>query len=152
MAPTTPPSAMTKAMKLLAIRPLSEQELWAKLRRAGFPDHECDAAIAECARRHYLDDEQLAADCVTSLRQRNLGARMIKQKLMRRGLDKERIGEFLAEDPEAEVEAARRAMEGKLRSLTKETDPGKKREKLFRFMAGRGFSAGIIFKLLDENR
>ena len=150
MPPASPPSAMTKAMKLLAIRSLSEQELLEKLRHAGFPDHECDAAIAECVKRHYLNDEQLTADCVSLLHQRNLGARMIKQKLLRRGLDSDRISELLSESPEEEVEAARRAMEGKLHSLTRETDPRKKKEKLFRFMAGRGFSSGIIFKLLNE--
>ena len=89
--PKEPPSALAKAMKFLAARPLSEFELLTKLRRAGYPDHECDNAIAECVKRHYLDDSQLTADCVDLLHQRNLGARQIKQKLLRRGLDKEEI-------------------------------------------------------------
>ena len=150
--PKERPSALVKAMNFLAARPLSELELLAKLRRAGYPDDECDAAIAECVDRHYLDDEQLAADCVDILHQRNLGARRIRQKLSRRGLDREKVSELLEDSPEDELEAARRAMESKLRTLTRETDPRKKREKLFRFMAGRGFSPALIFKVMGEDQ
>ena len=145
------PSAMVKAMDILARRSLSEMELLAKLHRAGYPDHECDEAIAECLKRHYLDDEQLTSDCVDILHQRNLGARQIRMKLARRGLDPEKINELLNESPDEEIESARRAMETKLRMLTKESDPRKKREKLFRFMAGRGFAPNQIFKLMNES-
>ncbi len=149
--PKEPPSALVKAMNLLAQRSLSELELLAKLRRAGYPDHECDAAIAECVKRRYLNDEQLTADCVDILHQRNLGARQIRIKLSRRGLDREKINELLDRDPDGETEAARRALEIKMRSLVKENDPRKKREKLFRFMAGRGFPPALIFKLMSED-
>lgn len=148
--PKEPPSAIVKAMNYLAARPLSEMELLAKLRRAGYPDAECDAAIAECIRHHYLDDEQLTVDCVDILHQRNLGAGQIRHKLIRRGLDAGKVNELLAETPDEEIEAARRAMESKLRTLSRENDPRKKREKLFRFMAARGFAPGLIFKLLNE--
>ena len=148
--PKEKPSALTKAMDYLAARPLSELELLAKLRKAGYSDQECDAAIAECLRCHYLDDEQLTEDCVEYLHQRNFGARQIRQKLLRRGLDGEKISGLLADSPDDELEAARRAMEGKLRSLSRENDLRKKREKLFRFMANRGFSPAVIFKLVNE--
>ncbi|MBE6365493.1 MAG: regulatory protein RecX [Lentisphaerae bacterium] len=149
--PKEPPSALVKAMNFLAQRSLSEMELLNKLRRAGYPDNECDEAIAECIKRHYLDDEQLTADCVDILHQRNLGARQIKMKLSRRGLDLEKVNELLEQSPDEEIESARRAMETKLRSLIRETDPRKKREKIFRFMVGRGFSPALIFKLLSES-
>lgn len=148
--PKERPSALVKAMNFLAVRSLSELELLNKLRRAGYPDDECDAAIAECVNRHYIDDGQLTADSVDLLRQRNLGSRQIRQKLARRGLDSEAVSEILASSPEEEEAAAMRAMESKLRLLSRESDPRKKREKLFRFMANRGFSAGIIFKLMDK--
>ena len=148
--PKERPSALNKAMDYLACRPLSQMELLTKLRKAGYPDPECDAAVGECVRRHYLDDDRLADDAVASLRTRNLGGRQIRQRLMRRGLDGERISELLEAAPEAEEEAARRALEGKLRLLSRENDPRKKREKLFRFMTSRGFAPGMIFKLLGE--
>lgn len=148
--PAAPVSALAKAMAFLAARPLSELELLAKLRKAGYPDNEADAAIEECRKRHYLDDEMLTADCVDALRNRNLGARQIRFKLARRGLDAEKVSELLEADPDAEKQAAERAMESKLRLLKNESDPRKKREKLFRFLVGRGFSPDLIFKLLDN--
>lgn len=148
--PKTPVSALSKAMAFLAARPFSEMELLTKLRRAGYSDSEADAAIEECRSRHYLDDELLAADCVEVLRQRNMGTRQIKLKLSRRGLDMETVSELLAQDPDAEKIAAKRAMESKLRLLKNETDPRKKQEKLFRFLAGRGFTAEVIFKVLNN--
>ncbi|MBE6399333.1 MAG: regulatory protein RecX [Lentisphaerae bacterium] len=148
--PAAPVSALAKAMAFLAVRPLSELELLAKLRKAGYPDNEADAAIEECRKRHYLDDEMLTADCVDALHNRNLGARQIRFKLARRGLDAEKVSELLEADPDAEKQAAERAMESKLRLLRNESDPRKKREKLFRFLVGRGFSPDLIFKLLDN--
>ena len=147
--PKTPLTALAKAMNLLAARPLCEMELRAKLRRAGYPDAESDAAIAECRKRHYLDDETLTQDGVEMLRQRNLGNRQIRLRLQRRGLDPERINDQLALDPEAELQAAIRAAAEKKRLLRGERDPRKKREKLFRFLSGRGFAPGLIFKALD---
>lgn len=147
--PRTPLTALAKAMNLLAARPLSEMELLAKLRRAGYPDAESDAAIDECRKRHYLDDEMLTQDAVGLLRQRNLGDRQIRLRLQRRGLDPEKIDDRLASDPEAELQAAIRAAAAKKRLLRNERDPRKKREKLFRFLSGRGFAPGLIFKVLD---
>lgn len=148
--PKAPVSALTKAMNFLAARQLSELELLIKLRKAGYPDPEADAAIEECRKRHYLDDEMLAEDCVEALRQRNMGARQIKFKLARRGLDAEIVSDLLEQDQDAEKEAAERAMESKLRLLRNETDPRKKREKLFRFLIGRGFAPDLIFRILDN--
>lgn len=143
-------SVFAKAVYFLSIRPLSELELLSKLRKAGYQDHECDAAIDECKRHHYLDDEQLTADCVELFHQRNIGAGQIKLKLCRRGLDAEKISDLLENSEQDEYDAARRAMEGKLRLLKRESDRRKKREKLFRFMASRGFASTLIFRIMDE--
>ncbi|MCI5778253.1 MAG: recombination regulator RecX [Lentisphaeria bacterium] len=145
----TPIPALHKAMNLLAARPLSEIELLNRLRRAGYSDPEADAAIAECRKRRYLDDNQLTQDGVTALRERNLGGRQIRLRLQRRGLDPEQIQAQLEQDPEAEFSAAVRAKATKERLLKTEPDPRKKREKLFRFLAGRGFSSEVIFRVLD---
>jgi SOS response regulatory protein OraA/RecX len=67
-------------------------------------------------------------------------------------LDGEKINELLEDSQDDEIEAARRAMESKLRSLARESDPRKKKEKLFRFMINRGFAPGLIFKLLGETQ
>jgi len=142
-------SALKKAMRLLSFRALSEAELKNKLLRAAYPEDEVDYAIAECRKRHYTNDALLAADCVELLRQRNSGSRLIRQKLIKRGLGAE-LSNGLPETNtiEAEEEAARRALDYKLRLLTREKDIRKKRERVFRYLSGRGFAPGLIFKLL----
>ncbi len=147
--PKPPPDAFEKSLRFLSMRPLSEAELLAKLQRAGYPENEAAAAVEKCRKLHYLDDELLAADSVSALRQRNLGTRQIKFRLAKRGLDPETVTGLLADDPQEEFEAAFRAMQGKMRLLRHETDPRKKREKLFRFLTGRGFSPDIILRVLD---
>ena len=58
-----PPSAMERALRLLSMRAHTSCELRGKLLRAGFPADEVDSAMAECEKRHYLDDRLFAEDC-----------------------------------------------------------------------------------------
>ena len=142
-------SALEKAMRMLSIRSLSETELKSKLLSAAYPEDEVDKAVEECRKYHYIDDHLLAEDCVELLRQRNSGSRLIRQKLIKRGLAAE-LSDGLPEKNSADAEeaAAIRALEYKLRLLTREKDIRKKRERVFRYLTGRGFSAGLIFKLI----
>ena len=149
--PQSPLSAMEKAMRLLSLRALSSAELRTRLLRAGFSPAEADDAVEECKHRHYLDDTQLAADCVELLRSRNTAKRLICRKLQQRGLSAEIADGLPEEDPDAaEIAAGRRALAQKWRLLSRESDPRKQREKAFRFMAGRGFAPSLIFQLLNE--
>ena len=147
-----PVSALEKAMKILDRRACSAAELNSKLRQAGFPEDEVDSAVSECKRRRFIDDELLAEDYTALLRMRNTGSRMIRQKLVRRGLAAQIIDSALPEEDSAtaEREAALRALDYKWRMLSRETDLRKKREKAFRYLAGRGFQSNLIFELLNE--
>ena len=78
------PPVMEKAMRLLAMRGLSETELRQKLLRAGYPPGEAREALAECRKRGYLNDDLLAADCAKSCRDRGLGTRAVRFRLRRR--------------------------------------------------------------------
>lgn len=144
-------SALDKALKILSTSPVTEAELRRKLYRAGYPEILIDQAVEECRRHNYINDELLAADCADYLIQRGTGRRMVKMKLRRRGLSKELVDEALANtDPEEELQAARYALECKLRLLSREKDLRKKREKAFRFLVSRGYSSSIISKLFSE--
>ena len=151
--PKVPLSALEKAIKLLSNRALSKKELTEKLFRAGFPADEVESAVSECCRRHFVDDTMLAEDYTSLLRARNTGSRVIRQKLQKRGLKAELDDDgTLPEEDSAqqEREAAMRALDYKWRLLSRESDPRKKREKAFRFLAGRGFPPGLIFELLGN--
>ena len=147
-----PVSALEKAMKLLNRRACSAAELSSKLHQAGFPEAEVEAAVAECKRRRFIDDSLLAEDYTALLRMRNTGSRVIRQKLIRKGLAAEIVDSALPEEDSvsAEREAALRALDYKWRLLSRENDLRKKREKCFRYLTGRGCPSGLIFELLNE--
>ena len=144
-------SAMDKAVKILSTDPASEAELRRKLFRAGYPEILVEQAVSECLRRGYINDELLASDCAEYLSMRGTGRRMVKVKLLRRGLDRELVDSVVAEtDPELEIESARYALEGKLRLLTRENDWRKRKEKAFRFLVSRGYTSDVISRLFSE--
>ena len=141
---------LERAMRLLSIRSYSERELLSKLGRAGVAVEEAQAAVTECRRRGYLNDALLAEDCAHALSARGSGARLIRMRLRNRGLAAEHVEAALEKTAELEIDSARRALDYKLRMLSKETDPRKKREKAFRFLAACGFSPSVIHALFDE--
>lgn len=133
-------SAMDKAMRLLSRRALSERELLDRLCAAGYPFREARDAVGECRQRGYVDDRQYAADYADQLAARGLGGRRIDLALRKRGIAAELREEPLEEAASTETERAAEALQYKLRMLSNESDPRKKREKAFRFLVGRGFS------------
>ena len=146
-------SAMDKALKILSVSPASEAELRRKLLRAGYPEIMVEPAVNECRRRGYINDELLASDCAEYLTMRGTGRRMVKMKLIRRGIDRDLVDAAVADtDPEVELEAARVALAGKLRLLSREKDWRKKKEKAFRFLISRGYTSDVISKLFAETQ
>ena len=145
------PSALEKAMNYLSRRGHSEAELAAKLHRAGFGKFEISHALQECRRLGLINDELFARDCAEMLSCRGCGNYRIRRDLAKRG-----VAEFAAsaieELPESEARRELEAARFKLRLLIRETDPRKKREKLYRFLAGRGFSPASVRQALDRLR
>ena len=69
-----------------------------------------------------------------------------------KGIDQAIIDNLLSDDSgdDDELERARKAAIYKLKLLKSEKDLRKRKEKLFRFLQGRGFSAGVIFTIIDK--
>ncbi len=145
-----PLSALEKAMRLLSMRACSEAELNLRLRHAGYSQVETDAALKECLRRHYIDDEQLADDCASLWHGRGHGLKSIRCKLKQRGVPAEIAAAVLDKSAGTEPEAALRALESRLPSLLRETDRRKRRAKALRFLVSRGFSGASIRVAMDH--
>lgn len=141
---------LKKAIQLLSRHAYSERELLKKLLDAKIPAAEAAQAVSECRRRGFLNDEILAENAARALVERGSGARRVRLNLAKRGLSDKDVTAAMERVADLELDAARRAMEYKLRLLSRETDSAKKREKVFRFLAGRGFSADVVRKLFDE--
>ena len=147
-----PKSALEKAMDHLALRPLSACELRSKLAKsAQFSETEIEEALECCSRRGYLNDGLLAEDAAQFLNSCGKGARLIRRKLLSRGIDAEDISSALEKlSDEDERNAARSAAETKMRLLVREKDMRKKREKLFRFLISRGFSPSVTSGVISD--
>ena len=131
-----------RALRLLARREHSRQELARKL----FPRAESPEALefllTDLEKRKQLSDERFASER-THVLSRKYGAARIRQDLKAKGVDRETIASISSE---GELERARGILDRKYqeRATTRE-----ERAKRMRFLQGRGFSAEIIFKLLS---
>ena len=143
-------SALEKAMRLLTVSARTERELTKKLLNSGYGPTETAAAVEECRKRGYVNDELFASDFTVSGIDRGSGPRLIRQKLLRRGIDRELALQTLEEHGDLEESGARRALEFKWKMLSREQDPYKKKMKAFRFLAGRGFSPELAARLIRE--
>ncbi|MDR0928994.1 MAG: recombination regulator RecX [Oscillospiraceae bacterium] len=89
-------TALDRALRALAMRAHSEQELVQKLTRAGHDEHEIAEAMAKLNRHELLDDRAFAADWAASRARRGLGAMRIAQELRQKRVDGEAVAEALA--------------------------------------------------------
>ena len=143
-------SALEKAMRLLTVSARTERELTQKLLRSDYGPTETAAAVEECRKRGYINDELYASDFTVSGMDRGTGPRLLRQKLLRRGIPRELALQTLEQHGDLEESGARRALEFKWRMLSREQDPYKKKMKAFRFLAGRGFSPELAARLVRE--
>ena len=145
-------SAFEQALRFLDRRALSEAELHKKMQRYAYTASEISAAVYACRQRGFINDSLLISDFRDELFSRGNGPRMIKAKLRRRGLDPNAVSAALEETRDQETDSCRIAAEYKLRLLTRENDMRKKREKLYRHLAGRGFSTNVISQIISEKK
>ena len=131
------PTALEKAVELLAAREQSKRRLTEKLRLRGYEEDEIDAATARLEERRYLDDETACARAFRKMYEEgSMSLRQIEQKLLTRGFPPSLVRVAAPEDEnraEHERKAAARALRGKFHSPAP-------RAKMKQFLYRRGFS------------
>lgn len=144
--------ALKKAMALLR-RPHSCSELRKKLFKKQYPKQIIDATIKECLRLGFLDDATYAETYLQELKHKGFGSFQIKNKLAGKGIARELIDKVLDEGnlQDEELERAEKMFKQKLRVLIREKDPQKKRQKLFRYMTGRGYDFSVTSNLISKH-
>lgn len=144
--------AWDSAMRMLSIRAHSVGDLSKKLKSKGFKQATVDLVLEDCRRLELIDDAKFAEMYVSELRAGGAGARMIKMKLRAKGISEELSKLELEEKSsvEDELKAARIALSKKEKALARETDPRKKREKLYRYLASKGFNFDVISQLCGD--
>ena len=104
-----------------------------------------DALLQDLIQKGYLNDERYAQTLIQFYRNRGMGDRLIRTKLLAKGLSPNHLEALPSEDPLA---AAKKAWEGLSKRYNLEDQKGKQRA--YAAMARRGFEWGSIEAVLTE--
>lgn len=146
------PTALEKAVELLARQEQSSARLREKLRQRDYEAEEIDAAIARLEECHYLNDEESCARQYQKLYEESgMSVRQIEQKLLTRGFPPSLVRASAPKEEgreERELNAALRSLRSRFRAAAL-------RAKMKQFLYRRGFSYGICDSatsaFLEEN-
>jgi regulatory protein len=145
---------LDKALDLLAVRARSSRDLRTRLRRAGAPDGDISWTIDRLGAQGFVDDAAYARQVARAkVMAGGVSRRRVEKVLRQRGV----AGDIAADAIEAtlsEVEldehgAALAAAEKRLKSLAS-LDPQVRRQRLYAFLARRGYETDIVRKVLKE--
>ncbi|MFO7821695.1 MAG: regulatory protein RecX [Lentisphaeria bacterium] len=148
----TPPEACREAaLRLLERKPHSAYDLRRKLFKRDFSKSVIEPVLEDFIRVGLLDDLSLARSYCESRLSASppVGRRRVQQELRKHGIPANLAKQALEEiwdirEREEILERAEEAARRKLRLIRRDEDPRRKRDKIFRYLAGRGFSTEII--------
>lgn len=146
-----------RALKLLSIRPRSEKELRERLTGIFQKKHIPSDIIVEQVITHlkdikFLDDRSFAEWWVRSRKgYKPKGKIIIRQELLRHGIDRDSIDIVLNTLYSAEEEQEQASLLAMKRMKVLKTQPRRILQKrLYDFLLSRGFSHAVIRKTIDE--
>ncbi len=144
--------AKSQALRYLAYRDRSAQEVKTHLAKKKFPPPTVTQIMEWLARLNYVNDERFAQQWGRfRLESKKWGKYRLKQELLSKGLAPELVEETLSDlyNKVDEFELALSCVEKKLPAM-KGLDVQKKRRRVAQFLQRRGFSADAVFKTLDR--
>lgn len=128
-----------------------------KLRKRGFPEPAVRQVLAALTAAGLLNDVETARQWIDRKRESGtpVGEQRLRAALHRRGLSGDTVAQACdSADSDTgranERQRALRAARGKLRALSRESDPQIRRTKVLRFLAGRGFSADVAMDAVRQ--
>jgi regulatory protein len=133
-----------RALKLLAAREHSRQELERKLAQHEAEPGQLKAALDDLQARGFID-EQRVVNSVLHRRAGRLGAQRIRQELQAKGLDSERVAAAVASLRGTEAQRAREVWR---RKFGVQPADAAQRAKQARFLLARGFSGEVVRRVL----
>lgn len=137
--------ALDRALRSLAVRAHSEQELVKKLEQAGFDERIIAETMAKLASYHFTDDETFAAQWAAARARRGLGPWRIARELRDKGIARETADEIIAGfDEDAGLEAATALA---LKHLRKGDERARRRA--YDAMIRRGYGYDMARQALD---
>lgn len=138
-------NSFSETLKILSRRAYSEHDLRQKLIEKDFSPEEIDSAITKAADYGYINDSEYARSVARMYSDK--GNYFISNKLKQSKVEREIIEEALEQIP-GEKERIQPVAEKKMRTLGR-YEPQKQKEKLIRYLAGRGFSSDSCIKAAE---
>ena len=139
--------AVNRAVDILAARDQTKARMREQLRKEEFPPEAVEGAMRYLEEHHYIDDLRYACTYL-SLHGGKDSRLRLTQQLMTRGVQKEIIDLAFEEEGEEDPEVLIHDLLRK-KHYTPGAD-GKEKEKVIRYLAGRGFSYDQIKKALTS--
>lgn len=140
-------SIRQRALGYLARREYTRQELKRKLAPHAEDEADVDALLEDFQKRGWLSEERFTEQLLHA-RRAKFGTQRIVQELRQKGVGEEAISAALPELKDSELETAKAVWEKKFG-----TPPADAKEKArqIRFLASRGFSQDVIWKVLRQD-
>jgi regulatory protein len=142
--PVPPLSLRARALKALARREHTRQELQAKLRTFAEDPDELEPLLDDLEKRGWLSEARFVEQ-LTTVRRRRFGAARILHELREKGVSETALAAAQSQLKDSELDVARAVWKKKFGSLPATLE---ERAKQSRFLASRGFSAEVVHKVL----
>ena len=145
---------LDKALDLLAVRARSSRDLAIRLRRAGARNVDISWTVARLESQGFLDDASYARQVARSKAVTGgVSRRNVISTLRKKGISadvaEEAISETLSEVDLDEYGAALAIAQKRVRALAS-LDAAKRKQRLYAFLARRGYQSDVIRKVLAE--
>jgi regulatory protein len=137
-------SLRVRALRLLAGREHSRDELKRKLSGEDVEDGAVDALLDELQSKGWLSDQRLAEQAITSARGR-YGPRRVLDRLRSKGVDEDELERAAAGLKREELDNARAVW---AKRFGQPATNLQEKARQARFLAGRGFSSDVIRQVL----
>jgi len=136
------------ALRYLNYRARSEKEIRERLAKEDIPEHIILRVLEFLKDHNFVNDEAWSKSFVNDkLSRKPVSSRQLEYGLKQKGVAKEIIEETIAELNATETDEERALKAGQKqwpKILRREDDPRKQKQKLYTFLAGRGFSYSVI--------
>jgi regulatory protein len=144
--------ALNTALRILTRRDHSKHELKQKLKVRGYAGNVINKVITECERFDYINDERTAQVFIRQLYRKGYGRKRIRFELSLKGLRDKNILAVLCQSisDADECQCAEKIFQKHIRRFDREKDISKRKDKIYRFLYGRGFSKSVISELVSR--
>ena len=142
-------AARISAVRLLARREHSTEELRRKLKRRGHPEATIDTVVSALSEGAYVSDARFADSFVRVRSERGQGPLRIRAELRERGVEETLADELLTETADFWIERARSARRKRFGEAVPTTRDDWNRQA--RFLAQRGFPSDLIYRALGNS-